>query len=111
MQEADIVLHNLLLSPESLVIVHQTTDAEIRMRPTSALKQYPTGNARDLGRPFDVVNAFQTLETTRKMALYDLLMFGTAANFRKTVEFLWPQANKSDAVRLESFVRRRLNAD
>ncbi len=81
------------------------------MRPANALKQYPIGNARDLGRPFDVVNAFQELETTRKMALYDLLMFGTEANFRKTVEFLWPQSNKSDAVKLESFVRRRLNAD
>lgn len=111
MQEDTIVLHNLLLSPESLVIVQQTTETGIRMRPAGAIKKYPIGNARDLGRAFDVINAFQTLETTRKMALYDLLMFGTAANFRKTVEFLWPQSGRGDAVKLESFIRRRLNAD
>ena len=82
------------------------------MRPTSAIKQFPQRqHARDLGRPFEVINAFQDLETSRKMALYDLLMFGTAANFRKTVEFLWPQSSKGDAVKLETFVRRRLNAD
>jgi hypothetical protein len=38
-------------------------------------------------------------------------MFGTVANFQKTIEFLWPQSSKADALKLESFVRRRLNAD
>lgn len=79
------------------------------MRRTGAqLKPVPQ---RDLGRGFDVLAAFQSLETSRKMALYDLLMFGTIANFRKTVEFLWPFSTKEDSIRLEGFIRRRLNAD
>ena len=65
-----------------------------------------------LGHRFDVLTAFQSLETNRKMALYDLLMFGNGREpFAKTVEFLWPQSNGSDATKLEHFLRRRLNAE
>lgn len=70
--------------------------------------------ARDLGCDFDVLAAFQGLETSRKMALYDLIMFGCVdggANLRKTIEFLWPQASHKDAMKLEHFLRKRLNAD
>ena len=70
--------------------------------------------ARDLGRSFEVLTAFSDLETNRKMALYDILMCGSidgGANFRKTVEFLWPQASHKDAVKLEFFLRQRLNMD
>lgn len=67
---------------------------------------------RDLGRNFDVFGAFQALETNRKMALYDLLMFGSGAQtFKQTIEFLWPQSSSSDATKLEHFLRNRLNAD
>ena len=68
--------------------------------------------ARDIGQKFNVLNAFADLETRRKMALYDLLMHGSmdgGANFRKTVEFLFPQASHADAIQLEAFLRQRLN--
>jgi hypothetical protein len=68
--------------------------------------------ARDIGQSFNVLEAFVALETRRKMALYDLLMHGSmdgGSNFRKTVEFLWPQASHADATQLEAFLRQRLN--
>lgn len=70
--------------------------------------------ARDLGQSFNVMDAFAVLETKRKMGLYDLLMHGSidgGSSFRKTVEFLWPQASHADAVKLETFLRQRLNMD
>ena len=77
------------------------------MTVATALKR-PEG----FGYSFNVMNAFAVLETRRKMALYDLLMHGSidgGANFRKTVEFLWPQASHKDAMKLEAFLRQRLN--
>lgn len=71
-------------------------------------------SARDIGRRFDVLNAFQSLEINRKMALFDLLMIGETddtMSFRRTVEFLWPHSSRSDVVKLEGFLRRRLNAE
>lgn len=80
------------------------------MPATATIHQF----ARDIGRGFDVLTAFSALETNRKMALYDILMCGSidgGANFRKTVEFLWPQASHKDASKLEFFLRQRLNMD
>ena len=69
--------------------------------------------ARDLGRNFDVLGAFQALETNRKMALFDLLMAANSnsSSFKRTVEFLWPQSSNKDVIKLESFLRRRLNTE
>lgn len=70
--------------------------------------------ARDLGKNFDVLHAFQALETNRKMALFDLLMVGNndnSSSFKRTVEFLWPHSTRGDVLKLESFLRRRLNTE
>lgn len=75
---------------------------------------FAPGFARDIGHDFEVLNAFSALETNRKMALYDILISGSidgGANFRKTVEFLWPQASHKDASKLEKFLRERLNME
>lgn len=68
---------------------------------------------RDIGRGFDVLGAFQQLETSRKMALFDILMAANddhSNSFRRTVEFLWPHSSRHDAMRLETFLRRRLSS-
>ena len=84
------------------------------MTATATRSSFAYGYGRDLGQQFDVLAAFAGLETRRKMALYDILMYGCVdggSNFRKTVEFLWPQASHKDTMRLETFLRQRLNMD
>lgn len=60
---------------------------------------------------FDVMQAFMRLDDTRKLALFDKLDEVAPGAFDRTVHLFWPQANRVDAMRLRSYMSRRIAAN
>ncbi|MCI5060430.1 MAG: hypothetical protein MRY79_05085 [Alphaproteobacteria bacterium] len=56
-------------------------------------------------KPFDIIEAFSDLDSTRKMALFDRLN-GSSQTFYNTATLFWPTASNSDCKRLEKFMAR-----
>lgn len=69
-------------------------------------RPYMRKNAR-----FDVMQAFMRLDDTRKLALFDKLESVAPGAFDRTVNLFWPQANRVDAMRLRSYMSRRVAAN
>lgn len=60
---------------------------------------------------FDVMQAFIKLDNTRKLALFDRLNDAAPGAFERTVHLFWPQANRVDAKRLQTYMTRRIAAN
>ncbi len=71
----------------------------------------PTQSIAHFRATFDILQAFQSLEPARKMALCDQILSTASDNCRNTVRLLWPQATDADAKQLEFFLRRRMQAN
>lgn len=57
---------------------------------------------------FDIVEAFQDLDSQRKAALIDQLVNSGTTSFRSTARLFWPQSTDADARRLERLLRRQI---
>lgn len=56
------------------------------------------------GGKFDIIEEFSELTPRRKVLLCDHLFTEGRQAFYNTIELLWPQSTKDDAVELEKFL-------
>ena len=58
---------------------------------------------------FDVVSAFSSLDTNRKMALFDQILGNRVNAYRNTMKSFWPNSTEEDARKLELILRSRMS--
>ncbi len=68
-----------------------------------------TAFKQQVANNFDIVNSFSELDVNRQVVLCDQLFHNQRASFKNTINILFPESSKSDAERLEKFLRKRLD--